>query len=412
MRGKFLFLVFCLMIMVHFIIFVIYSKQYNSAEFKVNRDIIARQVINFIQTIHNTPAAEQAKLVKAVDIPHLKVSIDTEPKTETQFEQVSLWHILKNISTQSPTIQLSYQLTKNRWLNIYAEIIHSTWGLQGVLLSLELILIIAILGTYWIVHRFTVPLKNFAEAADRLGVDLNTEPLPIAGPKVARMAAKAINNMQARIQDLIQARTQMLAAISHDLRTPITRLKLRMQFIDDNKQFEKISHDLDEMETMIAETLAFVREDDKTEKRVNLDLASLLSVLCENYVETGHNVKCIIPEQPIPVNAGAVSLQRLFGNLIGNALKYAGSATMKLVTDKQDITVTVRDDGPGIAENQLNKVFLPFYRGEHSRSRETGGTGLGLAVAQDIVMAHGGSIELTNHPDGGLLVTVILPFFN
>ena len=356
----------------------------------MNRDIIARQVINFIQTIHNTPENKQAKLVKAVGIPNFKVSIDTDPKTETQFVQASLWHILKSISTQSPTIQLSYQLKENSWLNIYADIMHSKWGLQGVLLSLELILIIAILGAYWIIHRFTVPLRNFAEAADRLGVDLNTEPLPIAGPKVARMAAKAVNNMQARIQDLIQARTQMLAAISHDLRTPITRLKLRTQFIDDQEQFEKISNDIDEMETMIAETLAFVREDSKTEKRVNLDLASLLSALCENYVETGHDVKCVIPEQRIPVSAGAVSLQRLFNNVIGNALKYAGSATVTLVSTKHDAYVTVRDQGLGIAEDQLSKVFLPFYRGEHSRSRETGGTGLGLAVAQDIVIAHGG----------------------
>ena len=408
-NGKILLFVLSLMVVTHLVIFVIYSEHNSSVQFRVNREIIARQVINFIQTIQNTPPADQAELIKAVDIPNFKVSLDKEPKAQIQFEDASLWQILKTISSQTPNIHFSYQLLPERWLNITAEIVRSNWGMQFVLLVLEITIIFTVLLFYWTIQRFTVPFRKFAEAADRLGIDLDTEPLPIKGPKVAQLAAEAINKMQGRIQDLIQARTRMLAAISHDLRTPITRLKLRSQLLEDTEQYEKICKDLDEMETMIAETLAFARDGNKTEKRVNLDLASLLVVLCENYVEMGHDVTYKIPEQRLHVYAGPVSLQRIFSNLIGNALKYAGSAEIEVLKRKDDVVICVNDNGRGIAQNQLDKVFLPFYRGEDSRSKETGGTGLGLAVAQDIVMAHGGSISIQNRPQGGLQVEVVLP---
>lgn len=408
-NGKILFFLFAVMLMTHLVIFVIYSQHNRNVQFEVNRDIISRQLINFLQTVQNTPENEQQTIVKAVDNPNFKVSLDKDAKSAVRFEETSLWQVLKNISGQSPGIEFSYQLSPQHWLNITAEIVRSNWGLHIVLLSMEVMIMMAVLLFFWIIHHYTVPFTKFAAAAERLGIDLGTEPLPITGPKVARMAAEAINKMQARIQDLIQARTQMLAAISHDLRTPITRLKLRSQLSNDPEQFSKIAKDLDEMETMIAETLAFARDDSKTEKRIKLDLASLLAAICEDYVEMQHAVTYQVPNERLPVRAGAVSLQRVFSNLIGNALKYAGDAEIALVRAADEVIVTICDHGPGIPKDQLTKVFLPFYRSEVSRSRKTGGIGLGLAVAQDIIMTHGGRISIENRQVQGVCVTVVLP---
>lgn len=408
-NGKFLFMTFVVMIFSHLIIFMIYSNRNSSFEFKINRDIIARQIINFIQTIENTPVEEQQKLIKALDLPHFKVSLDEKPKWSEQFVNASLWQILKKISEQSPEISLSFMLAPSRWLNIQADIIQTTWGLQSLLLILEFTVIMAILFSLWTMKRFTQPFKTITARAGRLGIDLNTEPLPIYGPRVAKITAKAMNKMQERIRDLVEARTKMLAAISHDLRTPITRLKLRAQYIDDDSQYHKMIKDLDEMDAMITETLAFAREDNKKEKRVNIDLESLLSTLCDNFADVGHDVVYHSTGQRLPIFGGAVALKRVFSNLITNAIKYAGKAEVSVETNEEEITIYIDDEGPGLPEDQLEQVFQPFFRAESSRSRETGGTGLGLAVARDIIQAHGGRIRLQVRQPKGLRAKVVLP---
>ncbi len=408
-NSKILILVFSGMIITHFIIFVIYSERNSSFEFKINRDIKARQIINFIQTIENTPQEDQDKLVKALDIAAFKITLDDKPKWKEKFIHASLWQVLKKISAQSPSIELSFMLAPNRWLNITAEVIQDSWGLQSLLLSLEIIVIASILFSIWTIKRFTQPLKIITERAECLGVNLHSDPLPIYGPRVAQVTAEAMNTMQKRIRDLVEARTKMLAAISHDLRTPITRLKLRAQYIDDEAQYQKIIMDLDEMESMIAETLSFAREDNQKEKRVNIDLASLLSTLCDDFSDVGHPVEYLGCHTRLPIFGGSVALKRVFSNLITNAIKYAGSAQVSLIANENEGVVYIDDDGPGLPEEQLEQVFQPFFRGDSSRSRETGGTGLGLALARDIIQAHGGAIHLERREPRGLRVVVKLP---
>lgn len=410
-NGKLLLIALGMMIIVHLIIFVIYSERNSSVEFKVNREIISRQIIHFIQTIRNTPPSEQEKLVNALNIPNMKLSIDKEPFWNEQFINASFWHILQEISTQSPTIELSYLLPTDRWLNISAMVIQKTVGLDFLLFCLEITIIIAMLFSLWTINRFTIPLKKFTEAAERLGVDLYAKPLDVLGPRVAKATAHAINKMQERIRDLIQVRTQMLAAISHDLRTPITRLKLRVQYVEDQELSQKITKDLDEMEAMISETLSFAREDNKNEKRVTFDLASLVSSLCADFSETGRNVRYNGVHAGVLFYGGPSTITRVFTNLIDNAIKYGVSADISLQQTLEEIIIIVDDEGPGIPPDQMTKVFQPFYRGEHSRSRETGGTGLGLTVALDIVRAHGGNIYLTNRIEGGFSAKVSLPRF-
>lgn len=407
--GKILLLILSIVILAQLVLFAFYSQKNTSAQFKVNRDVIARQVINLIQTVENTPLDQQNNLVSELNIPNFSVSISPQPKWTPQFRNNSLWHILWKISEQGPDIQLSFYLDNNRWLNILAKIEPESPLFALLLLVVEVTLTMAILLSLWSINRYTAPLKNFTEAAERLGVDLQTDPLPIDGPAAVRAMAHAMNKMQHRIMDLLAARTQMLAAISHDLRTPITRLKLRAQYIDNDKLQEKFIGDLDQMEAMLAETLAFAREEGRKEQRALLDLASLLDSVCQDFASVGHAVEYSGTFERCTYNGGAVGLKRVLNNIIENAIKYAGSARVTLQVEKDEYAIYVEDNGPGIPEEQLMQVFLPFYRGENSRSRQTGGTGLGLAVAKDIIRAHGGTIELKRREAGGLIVLIRLP---
>ncbi|MBY0544870.1 MAG: two-component sensor histidine kinase [Gammaproteobacteria bacterium] len=407
--GKIILWVLSLVIITQLILFVIYSQKNTSAQFKINRDVIARQVINLIQTVENTPEDQQADLVSALSIPNFSVSISSKPKWNPQFQTSSLWHILWKISEQAPDIQLSFYLSNSKWLNILAKIEPQSSLLALLLLGMEVALTLTILVSLLSINRYTKPLKNFIEAADKLGVDVRTKPLPIDGPAAIRAMADAMNRMQQRITDLLTARTQMLAAISHDLRTPITRLKLRAQYVDEPKLQEKIIGDLDQMEAMLAETLAFAREEGRKEERVLLDLASLVDSVCEDFASVGHTIEYLGVFERCTYYGGPVGLKRVLNNILENAIKYAGNARVKLEIVKDEYLISVEDDGPGIPKSQLTQVFLPFYRGEHSRSRQTGGMGLGLAVAKDIIRAHGGNIELTSRETGGLMVLIRLP---
>ena len=215
--------------------------------------------------------------------------------------------------------------------------------------------------------------------------------------------------MQTRLHRFVEDRTQMLAAISHDLRTPLTRLRLRAEFVEDPEQQRKMLADLEEMEAMIASTLAFARDDARKEPRVPIDLAALLQSLVDDLGDAGNTVEYSGPEHKT-IACRPVALRRAIGNLIDNALKYGGCARVALLDGREDGHVAIRidDDGPGIPEGEQEKVFAPFYRLERSRSRDTGGTGLGLSVARTIARAHGGDVTLRNRPDGGLSALLLL----
>ncbi|EWY40233.1 histidine kinase [Skermanella stibiiresistens SB22] len=261
----------------------------------------------------------------------------------------------------------------------------------------------------WVGRLLSAPLKRFAEAAHRLGVDGEAPLLPETGPRELRQATRAFNQMQTRLHRFVEDRTQMLAAISHDLRTPLTRLRLRAEFVDDPEQQRKMLADLEEMEAMITSTLAFARDDARKEPRVSLDLAAMLESLVDDLGDAGFAIEYAGPQHRI-IGCRPMALRRAIGNLIDNALKYGGGARVTLLEQREDGQVAIRidDDGPGIPVEEQEKVFAPFYRLERSRSRDTGGTGLGLSVARTIARAHGGDVTLLNRPGGGLSATLIL----
>lgn len=281
------------------------------------------------------------------------------------------------------------------------------WAVRIIFwIALSTVLIIII--SFWAVHRMTRPLRNFAEAAERIGLDVRSPPLPEQGSRELRNATRAFNVMQGRLRRFVDDRTMMLAAISHDLRTMLTRLKLRAEFIEDAEQQAKAISDLDEMQAMLDSTLAFARDDAAEEPRTQTDLAALVQSLCDDMADAGQPVTCHTTDR-LPYVCAPGAIKRTVQNIVVNAIKYGDSASVEVREEADRIDIAVTDSGPGIPADRREDVFRPFYRLETSRNRETGGSGLGLAVARSIARRHGGDIVLEDAEGGGLTVRLSLP---
>lgn len=262
----------------------------------------------------------------------------------------------------------------------------------------------------WIAVRIaTRPLSRLARAAEALGEDLESPPLPEEGPVEVRRAATAFNRMQARIRGLFAERTRILAAVSHDLQTPITRLRLRAELMDDAALRGKLLDDLGEMQALVEEGLAYAGSTAAPgETETPTDLDALAASFVADYADAGRPVT-LAGSSGRTVVTRPRTLRRLLGNLTDNALKFAGAAEVNFAAGDHSIIITVRDRGPGIPEDELEKVFEPFHRVEASRNRATGGTGLGLAIARQLSRALGGTLTLHNRAEGGLEARLVLP---
>jgi len=299
-------------------------------------------------------------------------------------------------------------LADGNWLNFSATLFRSNAPEHATLLSTTAMAVGILVLSLVVVRLIGRPLRALSEAADRIGSQGGPVAIPEDGPREVRHAAHAFNRMQARIDRLITDRTQALAAVSHDLRTPIARLRLRAGFLDDDEAARSIDADLDEMEAMVAATLAYLRGDGETEERRPADLVAMIKTLCDGAADAGADVTYAGPPQA-RLMCRPVTLKRAFANLIDNAVKYGGAARVKLEERKSVIILEIEDDGPGIPETQLELVFEPFRRLESSRNRGTGGSGLGLTIARQAIDGHGGTLRLSNRPGGGLLARVELP---
>jgi signal transduction histidine kinase len=276
--------------------------------------------------------------------------------------------------------------------------------LSAILLFAAFIALLA-----WLVARIaTSPLRQLADAADGLDITRVSEPLPEKGSSEVRVATRAFNRMQKRIYEDVRERTGMLAAITHDLQTPLTRLRLRLEKLPDEALRDKLVGDMQAMQQMLQEGLELARSLDTNEAQQLLDLDSLLDSLCSDAAEAGQQVT-YGGRTDVRLKAHPLALRRALSNLLDNAVKYGQRAEVSLNRDAHQCHICIRDFGPGIPPELLETVFTPFYRIEHSRSRETGGTGLGLAIARNIVQRHNGELTLSNHPAGGLQVDVTLP---
>ena len=306
-----------------------------------------------------------------------------------------------------PPFTATVRQADGRWATVSPpQGLLSPWHMRILLSFLASLLLLSPLA-WLIARRLTRPIRVFAEAAERLGSDPHAPPLPETGPAEVRNAAAAFNDMQAKLRRYVEGRTQMVAAIAHDLRTPLTRLRFRAEQTEPEIR-DRMAADIEQMDGMIAQALAYVRGETVREDRVALDLGALASSVVHDLAEMGAEV-AVEAAPGVRVQAEPLNLRRAVGNLAENAVKFAGAAHVRVTAEEGQAVVVVEDTGQGLPEADLEAVFEPFRRAEPSRSRDTGGAGLGLAVARGIARAHGGDVTLSNRPDGGLAARLTLP---
>lgn len=409
----------------------------------------AGRAANVVRLIEQAPADLQPSILRAADSPLVRFSIDDTP-TVTHAEhsengaverhvrellgersgrqiRVELHQIegqilpLPNLSPAMAEIHrammhdalravemnLSIALSDGRWLNVGTRFERPPlqWPVLSVLTFGITAAVILIAAFWYLMARLTGPLSRLAQAADRFGRGEEVDPLPETGPREVRDLTRAFMRMQARLTRFVADRTRILAAVSHDLRSPLTALRVRAEMVDDDETREALIESVEEMQQMAETTLDFATGLARHEAAEDVEIGVLLGALA---AEAGAAVE--VTEGPaLHLRARPVALRRALRNVIANALRYGGEAHISWRLSEGDAIIDVRDRGPGIPERELERVFDPFYRLETSRSLETGGHGLGLSIARSILRAHGGEIVLSNHPQGGLVARITLP---
>ena len=397
-------------LMVHLVALGYYTEYNRREDKQLFYTEVTQQILGLIHLTETTPhtTALNAQLAKT-NFKNILFTIDVSPHSAQQITNLSPTAIFKFLYKKQLENQFSIPLNNGQWLNIKLTGNTEEELLRFLLIFLETLLTGTILWAVWAMQRFVAPLKNFKYAAERLSKDMAAEPLAEDGPPLVQQTAQALNVMQRRIRALIQDRTHMLAAISHDLRTPLTRLKLRSQFMTDVVQLEKMMNDLDEMDAMIEQILSYARDTIEHEPHVWLDLNALVNSIADDMTDVGYNVSFEGFNNRIPFKGRLLALKRAINNVIGNAIKYGHCAYIQLTQKQKMLIITIDDEGPGIPETELKAVLAPFYRMDRARSSDKGGTGLGLAIAHEVICAHQGTIELHNRVEGGLRVIITLP---
>lgn len=327
--------------------------------------------------------------------------------------QPIVWRTLFGLRTAQAHIQFAVPLADGHWLTIDGEELQgwsgeSAWVLiSDYLLRVYALRIVAVLLVCLIAVRLCLrPLRRLADAARGLGSNLEQAPLPLDGPEEVRQAAQAFNAMQQRLIAMVNDKAYFLAAVSHDLRTPLTRMRLRLERLEPGEHKERLRQNIVQMDEMIGQVLDYLRAGEQQNLQ-QVDMDRLLARLCADLASA---------EEPLPVHgqAGmievdALMLQRCLQNLLVNALRYAKEVSVTLEPTADQVAIHIDDHGPGIAAAQLSTITEPFVRGENSRNQASGGYGLGLSIAQRIAASHGGDLIVTNRPEGGLRVSVLLP---
>ncbi len=415
---------------------------------------ISQRIAVIVPLLERTVPADRAELLRAVDSPTLRVGVTLrpwpaprraarwaagrhmdklrevlpdlgarpveiralgrwrpKPSPSPALRRAPLWvdgpH--RDLQHSRAKVGISVGLETGGWVHFIASapILSLRWAFRAALWMAAATAVL--LGVvFWAAFQMTRPLRRFADAAERIGLDVRSPPLHETGSRELRNAARAFNRMQERLRHLVDDRTMMLAAISHDLRTMLTRLRLRAEFIGDEEQRGKAVADLEEMHSMLDSTLAFARDDAAHEPRTSTDLTALVRSLCDDMADAGHAVSCEGTDR-LAVSCAPVAVRRAVSNILANAVKYGGRAEVRIIDSDDGPLVEVADRGPGIPAHLREAAFRPFYRLEASRNRETGGSGLGLAVARSVMRRHGGDVSLLDRAGGGLVVRLHFP---
>jgi len=305
--------------------------------------------------------------------------------------------------------RISVPLSGGNWLNVSARFQRPDLQAPPELLGATLLSLALIMAALWYgLGRITRPLRQLADAADGFGLDTPAPDMPRRGPREVRALSDALDRMHGRLAAMVTDRTRMLAALGHDLRSPITALKLRAEMVDDAETRERMVATLDEMQEMVESTLAYARGVSTDQPMEETDLARLLDGLADELSETGPRIAVDAPA-PVVAEVRHTAMRRALRNLMENAQRYGTGPRAMIRQTARGAEILIEDEGPGIPQDDLDTVFDPFTRLETSRSRETGGIGLGLPIARSILRAHGGDVILSNRPEGGLRVEVRLP---
>jgi signal transduction histidine kinase len=434
----------------------IYTLDREQAVRAVGGFAAAQRITNLARLVQETPRDSRARIVAALSDPTFRVSLSAEPpamapaEDDTQVaeaikaflvDQLSLgsaqqprvsasrpagppfggWHpmmergpMMHGFGAFGPfggfrDLQVAVPLRDGQWLAFATALPQGGPALsRQFLMAMAIMALIILAVAVWVVRAVTAPLAALSSAAERLGNDLNAAPMPETGTIETRRASRAFNAMQTRLRSLVENRTRMLAAISHDLRTPLTLLRLRAENVADVPEREKMLATIADMDSMITATLQYVRDDARAEPSRRTDITALLASVVDDMADAGLAV-VMEPAPPFVAQCQPAALKRALTNLLDNAVKYGKQARAAIRATAQAIEITIDDEGPGIAADELARVFQPFYRVEASRSRETGGIGLGLAIALSLIQANGGQLTLSNRPEGGLRACVVLP---
>lgn len=410
----------------------------------------AQRIAGIVKVLDRLEPTARIALLPALNSPQLRITLQSQSPSIPVNENMHATHlraILQRFLGEEHTVQVAmvgampmmmgdhhgferrpifgpmaeFFPRRNAAFEVNARLLDGSWvsfeyGLSGepfawpwrLLLTLGVLLLSVIVLALLAVRWLTRPLAVLAAAADDLGRDIHRPPLPTQGPAEVQRAATAFNTMQARIQTYLRERERMLAAVSHDLRTPITRLRLRTELIPDETLRGKFDRDLAEMEAMTSAALDFFRGAGNDEMVQPVEVMALLESLQADMEETGHSI-VLQGHTLAPYPARPLAFKRLLTNLLENAIKYGTRATVTIEDNATQLQIVIADEGPGIAADQLEHVFEPFYRIEGSRNRETGGVGLGLALARDIARAHDGELVLRNRTSGGLEAILSMP---
>jgi len=389
----------------------------------------AQQIKAVYRTIDQQPAATQVTLAQSLSTPRIKLAIVPQAAFskelvhrrsttslalgfEDRLEQVLgpgvRWKMVKVPEIGDVRLAVVLELTNGRWLQVQAQPPPEVFGQPWHVLMGMSFMLLVIVSLVVVVARSTVrPLTRLASAANGVAQDLKRPPLPEDGPSEVREAARAFNTMQKRIREGIEERERFLAAVSHDLKTPITRLRLRAELLADSRVRDGIEHDINEMQQLIDDALAFLRGHSVDEPTQTIELVALIESVADDF---GHIQKVdVSAPASLRFKGKPIALQRALRNLVDNAIKYGQHAQITLQQEASQVIIIVDDVGPGLSQEHLGAVFEPFFRVESSRSRETGGTGLGLAIVRLVAQSHGGSVRLNNRPEGGLRVELLLP---
>jgi signal transduction histidine kinase len=403
---------------------------------------IGNTVMSIYRTLLETAPEDQAQFIASLHPAHgMKVALSADPPGGYTLTPAPIARLLRAdlaLVALPPgerprrfvmlggfgqrVIVVGVHMDDGRWLNVLMPVPQPRpWNAPNFVPAFLLGAGLSALLAVWAVWRMARPIRVLSAAADRLGRDVNAPPLPQTGSTEMARAAAAFNLMAERIRRFVADRTFLLSAIGHDLRTPITRLKLRTEFIDDEDMRRRLLADVEELEAMVNATMAFGRDVASSEPVGAVDLAVLVRTVLDEASDARPEVSDQLayegPEH-LTVQSRSLALKRAIANLVGNAINYGGGARVRLdppaardpmVPGSRSIRIVVEDDGPGIPPEELPRVFEPFHRAEASRNRETGGFGLGLPIARNILRAHGGDVTLANRPEGGAQATILLP---